>query len=307
MQLINTFAIIVIGIIISRFLEDPESYIKVLNNMTFNLFLPVLILMLLWKGNVSRLSMNFAIAVLLPFFIAFTIVLLILKVIKKDRKAVAMYPLASVFGNLAYLGLPIISSILGRSGLELAIFVVLVHTLTFFTFGIIWVSIFTYGSITTKRVLQISMRNPLVISSLIGVILSSLHIPLSSILEQILNMLGNVALPSSLLLVGMWVGNEMFSKGLTLDIKNLSDTLFIVFFKMFFLPFIFYLLIFLGHLNLSMLEIKVIIIQLSMPLAIVNFIIAKEYDCHADTIARAVIISTLLLPITVHVLNSYIH
>ena len=275
--------------------------------MTFNLFLPALILMLLWKGNVSRLSMDFTIATLLPFFITFIIVLLILRVIKKGKKAIAIYPLTSVFGNLAYLGLPITSSILGRSGLELAVFVVLIHTLVFFTFGIIWIGILTYGSITTKHVLQISMRNPLIISSLAGAIFSFLHVPLSSTLEQILDMLGNVSLPSSLLLVGMWIGDELFSKGLTLDIKNLSDTLFIVFFKMFFLPFIFYLLIFFVPLSLSLLEIKVITIQLSMPLAIVNFIIAKEYDCHADIIARAVVLSTLLLPITVHIVNNYIH
>jgi len=79
-----------------------------------------------------------------------------------------MYPLTSVFGNLVYLGLPITSSILGHSGLELAVFVVLIHALVFFTFGIIWIGILTYGSITTKRLLQISMRNPLIISSLTG-------------------------------------------------------------------------------------------------------------------------------------------
>lgn len=306
MQLVTVFTIILIGMIASRFIRDPKNYVKVLNDTVFNLFLPALILTLLWKGDVTRLTPHFVLITLLPFFITFLFVILILKALRMDKDAIAIYPLASVFGNLAYLGLPLTSSILGLNALEIAVLVVLIHSLTFFSFGIMWISLITLGYINLKRITCSCVKNPLIISSILGVVLSAFKVPLPLFLSNILDMLGNVALPISLLLVGMWIGNELFHGRSFFNLKELKDALLISFFKLFLLPLIFYLFLFLTRLNLSELEIRTITLQLSMPLAITNFIVAREYECHAGVIAKAVILSTLSLPLVIHILEKFI-
>ena len=113
-----------------------------------------------------------------------------------EKRSILQY--ATLVNNAAFLGLPIISSVLGDEGLLLATVFIIPNRIFMWTAGI---SIFSDTS-DKKQAFKKILLNPCIIAVFLGIIRSVAGISLPAFLESALPGLGNNTTPLSMMLVG---------------------------------------------------------------------------------------------------------
>ena len=113
-----------------------------------------------------------------------------------EKRSILQY--ATLVNNAAFLGLPIISSVLGDEGLLLATVFIIPNRIFMWTAGI---SIFSDTS-DKKQAFKKILLNPCIIAVFLGIIRSVAGISLPAFLESALTGLGNSTTPLSMMLVG---------------------------------------------------------------------------------------------------------
>ena len=116
--------------------------------------------------------------------------------------------------------------------------------------------------------------------------------------EGTCNMLGNCAVPLSLLLIGATI-NDLIndSKEKIFNQQRSAEAILAVIMRMLFLPIV--LLLYAKFAQISPELKKVLVIQAAMPAAVFPIILTKEYGGDTNTSVRIVIVTTLLSVITI--------
>ena len=111
-------------------------------------------------------------------------------------------------------------------------------------------------------------------------------------------MLGNCAVPLSLLLIGATI-NDLIndSKEKIFNQQRSAEAILAIIMRMLFLPIV--LLIYAKFAQISPELKKVLVIQAAMPAAVFPIILTKEYGGDTNTSVRIVIVTTLLSVITI--------
>ena len=117
-------------------------------------------------------------------------------------------------------------------------------------------------------------------------------------IEGTCNMLGNCAVPLSLLLIGATI-NDLIndSKEKIFNQQRSAEAILAVIMRMLFLPIV--VLIYAKFAQISPELKKVLVIQAAMPAAVFPIILTKEYGGDTNTSVRIVIVTTLLSVITI--------
>ncbi len=113
-----------------------------------------------------------------------------------EKKKILQY--ATLVNNAGFLGLPIVSSVLGEEGLVLGAIFIIPNRIFMWTAG---VSIFNTSadkSAAMKKVLV----NPCMIAVYLGLLQAAVHAPIPEFLQKALTGLGNSTTPLSMVLIG---------------------------------------------------------------------------------------------------------
>jgi predicted permease len=194
------------------------------------------------------------------------------------------------------MGLPICLFAIGQEGLALALAPFMVMVLAQFTLGLFIVAP-AQGSLWQRGVNII--RHPIILSMLVSVLLLTQHWVLPRWISNTVDVMGGFAIP--LMMITLGVSLARFR--LTLWVKTL----------------LFSLLRVVGGaligvlvcrwLHLAGNEAMVIIMQSAMPMAVMNYVLALEYNRKADEVAAMVLMSTLVgfvfLPLLIFWLKTY--
>jgi predicted permease len=181
----------------------------------------------------------------------------------------------AMFSNWANLGIPLYVLTLGEVALGGGIMLVVVGNVLLFTIG-------TYIFSDKLSGLEV-LRTPIIIAVLFGIFINLLGVPVPALFAKPITMLGQVTIPLML-----------FSLGVRLTRVNWND--FGVGFAMaVFCPVIGVLLALLicQFLPLSELNQNILILFGVLPPAVVNFMLAEQYDCEAEKVASMVLIGNL--------------
>jgi hypothetical protein len=210
--LLGMSAIIIAGLLWRMLLgsQKAEALRSHLVRSVYDIFLPALVLHVMWQTEVSlnsvRLPLVSALAILLSLLAASLIYAngkwLPGSSIQK-RKAVGALLLASSFGNFTYLGLPVLTQAFGPWAQSVAIhFDLFASTPLLFTVGILIAGHF--GSSTKKAHIGVELiRVPALWAAIAGLLASSIQIPMPSWLDESLGVLGAAVVPLMLLSIGM--------------------------------------------------------------------------------------------------------
>lgn len=210
--LLGMTAIIIAGLLWRIFLKAQKAEIirGHLVRSVYDIFLPALVLHVMWQTEVSlnsiRLPLVSSLAILLSLLAASLIYAngkwLPGNTIQK-RKAAGALLLASSFGNFTYLGLPVLTQTFGPWAQSVAIsFDLFASTPLLFTVGILVASHF--GSSTKKVHVGVELiRVPALWAAIAGVLASSMHVPMPLWLDEALGVLGAAVVPLMLLSIGM--------------------------------------------------------------------------------------------------------
>lgn len=222
-------------------------------------------------------------------FISFLLVPLLYKPLRVPEARQSAFNFSILLANTAFLGIPICEALFGPSGAFYAVIYDFAMTLIGFTFGI-W--LLTGGKSADWRSM---LLNPLLISVVIGLIVSTTGFRFPLWLMQPLSTVGQATLPIALLVAGAQIGSLRYRKS-----ALQPDLLAVIALRLVIIPLIIvgvFLLI--GEFDLAN---NVIIMEAAMPVAVSTSIMAKRYQADAQFAASATLFSTLLSMITLPLL-----
>ena len=189
----------------------------------------------------------------------------------------------AMFSNWANLGIPLYVSALGDQALDGGVMLVVAGNILCFTIGTYIYS----GKLSGVEVL----KTPIIIAVILGLSINVVGLPVPEFVDEPVNMLGQVAIPLML-----------FSLGVRLTKVSLNDNV-VGTAVAIFCPVVGVglALLITRFLPLSELHANILILFGVLPPAIINFMLAEQYDSDPEKVASIVIIGNLLSIVTIPV------
>jgi predicted permease len=217
--------------------------------------------------------------------------------LRRGRGAIAM---AALFGNIAYLGIPFATAVLGPRASGLASLAAALHIVIAMTIGpLLLLRHSGAGPRPLGSILATVARQPLVWAPLVGLALRAAPLAPRSLLVDLITPLGASAGPVALFMLGLYlhanrgrlrrVGAEVAATCLLKLLVYPALALVSAAVLAAFAP-------------LLPLERQVVVLVAAMPVAITTFSLAEEFGTGREVVASSIVASTLLALVTLPVL-----
>jgi len=259
---------------------------KVFNQYLFYLALPALIIVKMADTSFAGLGFTFIVLNVLPLLAVMLFVYAGWRTGLFDRQFARLLIIVAGLGNTVYLGFPVISMSLGPETIGYAAVAASLQNVFIFTFGFFFMGTVCGGNCPRAGFTRLALKNATLWSSLIGLGISDAGLRLPELLHSVLNDIGKTTLPLSLFTIGL----SLYGKSVR---RNFRNVMWVAGLKMVFVPAAYVALAlafgFKGVVS------KVTFLQLAMPAAVMNYVIAKEFEFDADLVSQSIVFSTLLL------------
>ncbi len=256
----------------------PELETKTISTAVLYIFAPALIFSSFRRVEISVGDFwNVSIAALLIFMGVFLIAVATeLTLFRRRNEA---FELSTTVMNAGYLGIPLIYLLLGENALPFALTFMVVMAIYHFTIGILILnSSIKTGIIETLKI-------PLIYAALLSFLLKGVHIPAG--IEKTLKLTGDSTLPLMLFSIGISL-SHISPSYLKLSIAGTAVRFF---------GGLAVALAVTTMLPLNPLLKKVIVVQSSLPSAILNFVLCERFNKSPELAASIIFLSTLTFPL----------
>lgn len=259
---------------------------RVLSAYVYYFALPALLLINMAETSFTLETIRFMLVSVIPVLIALVLYVVLYFVSGLSRKTFYLLILSTIFGSLAFFGIPFITFAFPLEGEKLA-------TLSVASISIVSVII----SITVLELYQLEdgkiikglrivlgrlSRNPLILSIIVGILLSIIGIEIPLIVSRPLHMLGGTTSTVAIFMLGVFLYGRKYTK--------LGKAFKLSLLRIVFLPILAFLsttLVGIGNL-----EGTVVVLMHGMPVAISMIILSERYNFHKETIASLILISS---------------
>ena len=281
------FLVIFVGMVVSRNKSVDDKWLEILNNYALWIGFPALILVALsrlqWDldvyGNlIGWNSVRIVFSMLMVFPVSF-----LLKLKNNTRRTLF---LAVSYGNVAYLGIPVLRSAFGEQILPEATMISAVYVFWLFTLGIFLVEYYGDHKVHFRELLVRLITNPLLIAVFIGLFIAVNHLKLPQIVMTGLDLFANSVTAVVLFSLGLFMGKQPVGK--------LRDWLPVLAFSLgilFVLPFLFALIL---RPFTDQSYTKAWILESAMPMGLTAYALCLKYKLNTEFASRTVVLSTLL-------------
>jgi malonate transporter and related proteins len=296
--LIPVFLVLALGAlsIKMKIFKSEDSYI--FSKYDFYIGFPILIFYTLSHTEFSSISnMPFLGTNLIALIIAVILVILVSYVLRLPRKLTGILILGGIYGNVAYMGIPVNELLFGKEGTGYASVIVGVVSVFALSVGIMAIELFSNKKPKVYEILKSMIKNPIIIAVVLGVIVSALKITFPAPIEKFLDIVSKSASPIALFAIGMFLIRKN-------SFKNIGMIITLCIFNLLVLPLLVFLLA--PLMGLTGLPLNVSLISAAMPLAATNFVLAQKYKLGEEIISSAIIISTVLSVLTLACLLAFI-
>jgi len=191
------------------------------------------------------------------------------------------------FGNIGFMGLPIISAVFGYEGLFYVAMALASFNLVSFTWGV-WL----FDKSEVAGPVKVIIRNPALAATIIGFIFFLTGFRFPAALEGGISLIAAMTSSISMILIGAILAKQRLKDAL-MDIKILPP----VVAKLLLMPILTWLGIRWFVSNTLMLG--VIVTLMAMPTAALAAIFAEQYNSDSPVAAKLVVVSTLVCVVTV--------
>ncbi len=263
--------------------------VRSISRLAFYIFSPCLVFVSLTQSPIAGAELG-QIA-LVAWGTTFTVVLLAFafgKLARLDNRAIAALALVAAFGNAGNFGLAVTSFAFGEAALAPATLFFAFSSLAVYTLGI---ALASAGRRPWREVLRHGLTLPTTYALVIGLLFQLTRWPVPAPVERATNLLGQGSIPVMLALLGMqmalvkaWPRSRLalvaVAAVLQLVLAPLAATLLA------------------AGLGLDGVARQAVILQSAMPTAVIVTILATEYDLDPALASAAVLVCTLLSPLT---------
>ena len=266
-----------------------DGWVTILNRYAMYAAFPAVIIHSLIgadKGKVLDMPVILLNAGLL--LLVFLVALLVTRLARTPVGLANTYIIVSFFGNIGYLGFPYISAMIpgseGMTSMHISIYNILL-----FTLGIARLE-HSKGHERCKRlILKEIFGNPLLIAVGVGLALLITGLKLPDFLLKTFELLYKSATPVVLFALGIFMVRRYDWRGHLPHILGLSAL------RLLLVPGLFILMMLLFRPGANF---QISVLQAGMPLALTPFALAEKYPLEREIIAPAILVSTLLSPLT---------
>lgn len=287
------FLIIGAGFLFRKNSIANNSWVHILNQFVYYVSLPAIILVSFWEIDWANKDLWQMVGFnSLAIFLFSVILLFVLSLFKISNKAKASIYLVSIVGNTVYMGFPIVGGVVAKENFGTAIGVAATHLVLGLLFGILVSEFLVVKSKKIKVYILDFIKNPLIISLVLGIILSFLKLEggLADIAEKTMAMLGATASPVALFALGGFLHGK-FKK------QDIGCAVSATIIKLAIFPLM--VLLFAKGLNLSLSGQSVSVLVSTMPAAVTGFVIAEKYNLDKQIVANAIVLSTAVSVVTI--------
>ena len=297
----------IIGVIASKTGLINEPVKQGLSGIIFNITLPLLILNSLSDMELTGEVMFNGSLVILFSFLALALLyitgIISSRIMSLNSRAKTIHVIHTMFGNIVFLGFPLIHMLFGNKGLLFAMLFHLCSNTMQWTLGVYL--------LTTKQNKNVliglkKLLNPNTFAFFFGLILMSMNWSMPVVLTKSLGGLGNTSLYLSMLYIG-----AVLSETTVHSLIGKFHVYILSFNKLVFSPLLI-LLVISVILNttgweMDAIALSVIIMQSAMPCMVIIIIMAKKYgadDVHASqNVLTSTLLSVFTLPLIILLLE----
>lgn len=298
MQVISTiipiFAVVVLGWLARKKGFIAQAFLGPANRLVYYLSIPALIFRYISKASfLTEFNATVLLVTLSSAIVAYCVAWLIGSRTRWQPGRIGTFIQCSAHGNPGYIGLPIAFYFMGESGFVkasiLAGFLMILQNIL----SVLALQAYAVTDDDSGRkfrlVAEKLIRNPVIVSALAGMAASIFQIPLHPIIDRFLEIMGGLAPPMSLLLIGASISVQVMR-------KNLLPVLGSVIIKIIALPvcgMTFFLLF-----NVDAADYLPGLILLATPTATVAYVMSKEMQGDDEFAVAAISTSTLFSALT---------
>jgi malonate transporter len=261
---------------------------RVLSAYVYFFALPALFFIDLSETSFVAETLSFIFAGIIPIFLVVTIYVLLYAVFRFSKNTLYLITLSTVFGSLAFFGIPFITFAFPSQQSEN------IATLAAATIGIVAIAV----SITVlefyrleespkleglKQVANGLSRNPLIISIVSGILISVIGFEVPSPVATFLHMLGGTTSAVAVFMLGAFLFGKKY--------VNLKKAFGLSLLRIIFLPTL--VLATLTLFNLPSMEHSVLVLMHGMPVAVSLSVLSQRYNFYKETIASLTLISSI--------------
>lgn len=310
-NIILSFGIIIIAGVIFRQLRigeiDADTMRVAINVSVINIFLPALCIKTIYTSEFDRETFLIPIAAWITTISTLLITIFIYSLLERwarlSSQTKGVLIISATFGNVTYLGLPVITGLFGSEAAKYALFYdLLATTPILWLIGAPLASKYGRGKgIKLRESIRGILNLPPIWGIIFGFSLKFMDIQLPFFVLKTLEMLGNSVIPLM-----------VFSIGLALTIPKVQGIYAIlpaIFIKFFISPFIAYLSAY--SLGIRGNALASCTIEGAMPTMILSILIASRFGLDVSLSAFIIVITTILsfviLPVIIYMTNLLIH
>jgi len=274
------YLLILLGFFIGRLKRDVET--QSISFLVLFIFAPALIISSFRKVSIGYPDVGCTVIVSVAVVMFVWLCVYALERFAFGERFPAL-ELSSTIMNSGYLGIPLIYLLFGEKGLPYGISFMVAMTLIHFTFGILILQ----GSLLSG--IREALKIPVIYAIFLSFLLKGVHIPEG--FEKMVELTGNATMPLMLVSIGISLSRIEVS---SLKLGAVSSAFRLTGGFLFSsLP------VLLLHCNPLMS--KVLIVQSSLPPAVLNFVLCDRFGKDPDTAASSILIGTLISPVWIAV------
>ena len=267
----------------------PDEFISPANRLIFYLAIPAMIFRSVSNASLkTQFNPNVLAGTLVSVVLASAISLAIGRRVRISARARGTFIQSAIHGNLGYIGLAVSFYYLGEQGLAGAGIVAGVLMILQNFISVLALQLYspsTYGSGKKRALAGKILGNPVIVSACCGIVASLLDLQIPLVMDRTLRILGGMALPTALIIIGGSLSIQMVR-------ATLTPVIIVCILKLAMLPAIgFSLFIWLG---IPQEEYLPSLILLASPSATVSVVMAREMDGDEDFAVAAISAGTLL-------------
>ena len=288
------FVIMIIGFVMGRSSIFPEGSgaARSLTSFVWYVAIPALIFKLLATNSFPSIEeiqivLGYYIVLYAIYFISAFIVAPQLKIDKKGRGIFAM---SCCFGNLGFVGIPVIEGAFGEEGLGILLIIISFHMLTLLPITTLITEMSDFNTEPPWKILRQaiikSIKNPVVISLIVGLSWSAFGIDISEAVIRLIDFPASAAAPVGLFAVGLSLSRVKIKGELTAAVIP-------VIIKMAILPIAVYFMM-TQILQVSTIWANTATLTACLPTGMAPYAIAEQYDRDIKRTSSTILISVVV-------------
>ena len=294
--MMTLFAIVIVGYVAGRLGYMGGEFDKRLSSLVINITCPALILSSAMTGELPdrRLILPLLGISAITYIVLTGVALWLPRYLTKQKDCEGIIGFALMFGNVGFMGYPVVASIFGHQAVFYAAVLNVVNTLAVFTVGtILIVGDLGDGKRFQKKVLY---STPM-LSAYLAILIVALGIDqIPGIISQPLTMIGNITVPAALLIIGSSMSQLSFRTMLG------NSTVYVTsIFRLLLIPLGFYYLF--SALGFSQYVVNINTVVIAMPVATYGTILCLKHGRDTTLITEVTLITTLLSMLTIPLLT----